>query len=141
MKGFEVYANYTYNDSEVENFSGWEGKQTRLPGTALHNYNGSLSYATKRLVLRVSISHHSGFADPDELALELANGSTVFRYPDRQTQVDANGSFAFTPRFRIFAEANNLTNQPLRYYQADRRRTLQSEYYNTRIQAGLKFDL
>jgi len=41
----------------------------------------------------------------------------------------------------LFAEANNLTNQPLRYFQGDRSRTAQLEYYGSRFNAGLKFDL
>ena len=38
-------------------------------------------------------------------------------------------------------EANNLTNQPLRYYQGIQSRTMQVEYYNARFNFGLKFDL
>jgi hypothetical protein len=40
----------------------------------------------------------------------------------------------------VFAEANNLTNQPLRYYQGVAARTMQMEYYQARFNLGLKFD-
>jgi hypothetical protein len=42
---------------------------------------------------------------------------------------------------RFFAEANNLTNQPLRYYQGIEARTAQLEYYGPRYNTGLKLDL
>ncbi len=42
---------------------------------------------------------------------------------------------------RLFAEANNLTNQPLRYYQGGvRNRTAQMEYYKPTCTLGLKFE-
>jgi hypothetical protein len=47
---------------------------------------------------------------------------------------------AFTPIWRFYVEANNLANQPLRYYQGISERTYQEEYYNKRINAGIKFD-
>jgi len=71
----------------------------------------------------------------------LSNGKDEFRYLDRALQVDDNASYAFSPKWRIFFEAINLTNQPLRYYQGTRERSMQSEFYNTRFQFGLKFDL
>ena len=41
----------------------------------------------------------------------------------------------------VFAEANNLTNQPLRYYQGVTAHTKQAEYYQARFNLGLKLDL
>ena len=39
----------------------------------------------------------------------------------------------------IYAEANNLLNQPLRYYQGTKDRTMQLEYYGIRANLGVKF--
>lgn len=138
LKGFGVYTNYTFNDSRVESFPGREGEDLPLPGTAKHNFNASLSYETNKLVLRASVNYHSDFIDPGEIS---SAGAFYDRYQDRMTQVDVNGSYAFNPRFRVFVEGNNLTNQPLRFYQGSRMRTMQSEYYNMRWQFCLKFDL
>jgi outer membrane receptor protein involved in Fe transport len=63
------------------------------------------------------------------------------RYYDKQFFLDFNASYKFTNKLRVFAEANNLTNQPLRYYQGEKSRTAQVEYYGPRLNAGLKFDL
>ena len=41
-------------------------------------------------------------------------------------------------KMTFYAEANNLLNQPLRYYQGTKDRTMQAEYYGVRMNAGLK---
>ena len=46
-----------------------------------------------------------------------------------------------TPTIRAFFEANNLTDQPLRYFQGVSERLMQEEYYNRRVQLGIKADL
>ena len=52
-----------------------------------------------------------------------------------------NANYALTPKFRLYAEANNLLNTPLYYYQGISSRLMQAEYYNVRFQLGVKFDL
>ena len=42
---------------------------------------------------------------------------------------------------RVFAEVNNLLNQPLRYYQGNNDRTMQVEYYGVKVNAGFKINL
>jgi len=139
LKGFGVYTNYTYNQSNIASLPGTDRTNFVLPGTAKHNFNASLSYETKKLVLRASYNWHSAFIDPEETTF---NDNAFFdRYQDAMEQLDINGSFAFTPKFRIFAEATNLTNQPLRFYQGEPRFTQQNEYYSYRVTVGLKFDL
>ena len=41
-------------------------------------------------------------------------------------------------KFTIYAQANNLLNQPLRYYQGTKDRTMQVEYYGVKLNAGFK---
>ena len=62
------------------------------------------------------------------------------RYYDDQLFLDANVSYRFGKGIRLFFEANNLTNQPLRYYQGIRTRTAQLEYYQGTFTLGLKWD-
>ncbi len=147
LKNFGIYLNYTFSDSNADIIFFDEDEETNevfstsLPGTSKHNFNSSLSYETKRFQARVSLNYHNGFLDPDDTFLALATaGTTDRRFLDEQLHVDANASFAITPNWRIFLEANNLTNQPLRYYQGIRERTMQAEYYNARVQLGIKFD-
>jgi TonB-dependent receptor len=134
-KGLGVFTNYTYTQSSTTGIEGREEDDLSLPGTAEHMFNASISYETKKLVLRVSLNHASGYID------ELGGENFEDRFYDRQTFLDVNASYAFTPNLRFFAEGNNLTNQPLRFYQGIRERTMQMEYYNARFNFGIKFDM
>ncbi|MEO1438385.1 MAG: TonB-dependent receptor, partial [Bacteroidota bacterium] len=100
-----------------------------------HMVNGSLSYENEKLVLRLSLNFAHDYVD--------AVGDDAFtdRYYDQQLFLDFNGSYAVTPNLRVFAEVNNLTNQPLRYYQGVRDQTMQVEFYDRRFTLGLKYDL
>jgi len=138
LKGLGVYLNYTYTGSDatgIRNGDGEEREGLDLPGAVPHLFNASLSFETKRLVLRLSANYAHDYID------EVGDNDFSDRYYDRQFFLDANGSYAITSKLRIFADANNLTNQPLRYYQGIRNRTQQAEYYNARFNVGLKFDL
>ena len=134
-KGLGLYTNYTFTTSTTEGIEGREGDKLSLPGTAEHMFNLSLSYETEKLVVRVSMNYASGYID------ELGGENFEDRYYDQQTFLDVNASYAFNPNLRLFMEGNNLTNQPLRFYQGISERTMQMEYYNARFQLGLKFDL
>lgn len=138
FKGLGVYLNYTFTASDakgITNSSGEERKNVSLPGTAPHMFNGSLSWENKRFSARVSLNYAADYLD------ELGANEFEDRYYDKQLFVDANASYKITKHLRIFAEANNLTNQPLRYYQGIASRTMQMEYYQARYNFGLKFDL
>lgn len=54
--------------------------------------------------------------------------------------MDANASYTFGKKLKttFYAEANNLLNQPLRYYQGTKDRTMQSEHYGIKVNAGVK---
>ena len=138
LKGFGIYLNYTYTKSEAKGIADEDGNEREnisLPGTAPHMFNGSLSWENKRFSARVSTNFTSDYLD--ELGSEAYNDS----YYDKQFFLDANASYKITSKLRIFAEANNLTNQPLRYYQGVSGHTKQAEYYQARYNLGLKFDL
>lgn len=134
-KGIGIYLNYTYTQSSTTGIEGRDNDDIALPGTADNMFNASLSYENKRFVARVSLNYASDYLD------ELGGESFEDRYYDKQTFLDVNASFAITPKWRVFFEGNNLTNQPLRYYQGIKSRTMQSEFYNARLNFGLKFDL
>lgn len=134
-KGLGLYLNYTYTESSTTGIQGRESDDLALPGTAGNMFNASLSWETDKLVLRASLNYASDYLD------ELGGDAFEDRFYDTQTFLDLNGSYAFTPNWRFFFEVNNLTNQPLRYYQGISSRTMQMEYYNVRFNAGVKFDL
>ncbi|QEC40624.1 TonB-dependent receptor [Pseudobacter ginsenosidimutans] len=143
-KGFGVYFNYTYTHSKAKSIYDAEGTLVRnnvkLPGAAPNIFNASLSYETKRFSARLSANYTSSYVDDSDDAGYNAD-SFYDRFYDKQFFLDANASYAITPKWRIFAEANNLTNQPLRYYQGEKNRTAQVEYYGSKFNLGVKFDL
>lgn len=137
LKNFAVYLNYTYTWSQTKGIwdsKGNERKDISLPGTAPHMFNASLSWENKKFSARASLNYTSDYID--------ALGGSAFEdsYYDKQLFVDMNASYKVTPQFRIFAEANNLTNQPLRYYQGEKNRVMQLEYYQPTFNLGVKYD-
>ena len=137
LKHFGLYTNYTFTKSDangVTNEDGEERNDVSLPGTAPHMFNGSLFWDNSKLSARVSMNFASDYLD------ELGSDAFQDSYYDKQLFLDANASYKITAKIRLFAEANNLTNQPLRYYQGVSSRTKQIEFYQGRYNLGLKFD-
>ncbi len=138
LKGFGIYTNYTYTGSKAKGIAG-EGGVLReglgLPRTAPHMFNGSLSWENNKFSARVSANYTAAYLD------EIGDNAFSDAYYDKQFFLDANASYKITRQFRIFAEANNLTNQPLRYYQGQEGLMRQLEYYKPRYNLGVKFDL
>ncbi len=138
LSGFGVYANYTYTKSSAKGISNEDGdfrEDITLPGTSPHMLNGSLSWENKKFLARLSLNYTAAYLD------QLGESDFSDAYYDEQLFLDANASYKVTPTLRIFAEANNLTNQPLRYYQGVSTRTMQTEYYRPRYTVGIKLDL
>lgn len=143
-KGFGVYFNYTYTYSKADGIYDGSGvlvrNNVKLPGAAPHIFNFSLSYENSKFVGRLSANYTSAYVDDSDDAGYNAD-SFNDRFYDKQFFLDFNASYAISPKTRIFTEANNLTNQPLRYYQGNKSRTAQLEYYGPRFNFGLKFDI
>ncbi|WP_166334274.1 TonB-dependent receptor [Sphingobacterium chungjuense] len=138
LKGFGVYANYTYIKSVAKGITNDDGEERTglgLPRTAPHMFNASISWENSRFSARLSSNFAAAYLD------EIGASEFNDAYYDKQFFLDANASYKITPKLRIFAEANNLTNQPLRYYQGSTERMMQLEYYRARYTLGLKFDL
>ena len=137
LRQFGVYTNYTYTHSEVSNFQleGRSDEDLSLPGTPENNMNASLYYEGKKLSARISFNYASDFID------EVGGEAFEDRYYDKVTYLDFNTSYAFNKKLRFYAEVNNLLNTPLRYYQGSSDFTMQEEFYDVRINVGLKFDL
>jgi TonB-dependent receptor len=136
-KGFGVYTNYTFTTSSITDFrvEGREDEDISLPGTAKHTLNASLSYDNKQFSFRTSVNYSSAFVD------EFGEEAFYDRYYNKAIHLDVNANYAITPKFRVYAEANNLLNTPLYYFQGISSRLMQAEYYNVRLQFGVKLDL
>ncbi|MEO1486580.1 MAG: TonB-dependent receptor [Bacteroidota bacterium] len=137
-KNFSLYLNYTFLTSDadgIRNEDGDERGDTDLPNTAPNMFNGSLGYADKRFTARLSANFSDSYID------ELGGNAFEDRYYDKQFFLDFNAAYAINDNLRIYADLNNITNQPLRYFQNVSERTQQVEFYSLRLTFGLKYDL
>ena len=137
-KNLSIYLNYTYLTSSadgVANEDGDERTDLDLPGTAPNMFNASLAYNDKKFNIRLSANYSDAYID------EIGGRAFEDRYYDEQFLVDFNVSYAINPNLRIYADLNNVTNQPLRYYQGVSSRTMQAEFYGRRLTFGLKYDV
>ncbi|MFQ9369029.1 MAG: TonB-dependent receptor, partial [Bacteroides uniformis] len=139
LKCVGFYGTYTYTHSRVEDFN-FEGRENEkdlsMPGSPEHTANASLYFEKGGLNLRLSYNFASDFID------EMGESTFYDRYYDKVNYMDVNASYTFGKKFKttFYAEANNLLNQPLRYYQGTKDRTMQAEYYGVKVNAGVKIN-
>ena len=137
LKCIGFYGTYTYSYSRVEDFN-FEGRENesglRLPGSPEHTANASLFFDKAGINIRLSYNYASAFID------EMGSEKFYDRYYDAVNYMDVNASYTFGKKLKttFYAEATNLLNQPLRYYQGEKDRTLQSENYGVKVNAGVK---
>ncbi|MGJ8548269.1 TonB-dependent receptor [Winogradskyella wichelsiae] len=137
-KNLSLYLNYTYLTSStdgIRNEDGEERVDLDLPQTSPNMYNASLGYAGKKFSLRVSTNYSDSYID------EIGGNAFEDRYYDEQFFLDFNANIALSSNLSMYVNLNNITNQPLRYYQGVKGRTMQMEYYEKRLTVGLKYDL
>ena len=135
LKQVSVYANYTYNHSEINNFKieDREGETLSMPGTPQHTMNASLMYDNEKISAGLSYNMASSFLD------ELGGEAFEDRYYDKVAYLDFNMDWKFYQGFTLSASVNNILNQPLRYYQGDEAYTMQEEYYGPTVNMGVKY--
>jgi TonB-dependent receptor len=132
-KNLNLYTNATFTASQATGVR--ENETVTLAGTAPIMLNASLAYDAKKFTARVSFNHAQGYVD------EYGSDAYTDRFYGDQSFVDFNAYYALTPKLRVFVDLNNLTNQPLRYYQFEEQYTMQMEYYGFRANLGVKLDL
>ncbi len=145
LSGFGFEGNYTYtksvakvptfttndNDEVVETIT-----EQSLPSQADHIFNASLFYEKGGLLLRAAANYKG-----DYIVSFSDNGSDHNRWYGENLTVDFSAAYAITKNLRVFAEVNNLTNAPLRYYHGVSERPEQVEFYSIRGQLGLRLSI
>lgn len=141
LKCVGFYGNYTYTHSSTRNYNEKlgieEGDDVRMAGSPEHTANLSLYYEKNGFNTRLSYNTASSFIDQMN-----TQGRDLDRYYDKVNYLDLNASYTWGKKFKttVYAEAGNLLNQPLRYYQGTKDRTMQVEYYGVRVNAGVKIN-
>ncbi|WP_300933695.1 TonB-dependent receptor, partial [uncultured Muribaculum sp.] len=137
MKCLGLYATYTYTRSRITDFN-FESRENEkglsLPGSPEHTANLSLYFDKCGFAARASFNYASSFID------EMGASSFYDRYYDAVKYLDLNVSYTFGRKTKItvYADCNNLLNQPLRYYQGSKDYTMQQEYYGVKLNGGVK---
>lgn len=141
--GFGVDANYTYTKSEVDvpSFDLVTGEASTTEQTLVnqpeHIYNASLFYEKYGFSARVAANFKGEYIDE----YRVAAGPAHYRFYDKNLTVDFSASYSITDKIKVFAEVNNLTNEPLRYYHGQTNRPEQTEFYSIRGQLGIRAKL
>ncbi len=141
LKCIGFYGTYTYTHSTTRNFNErlgvQDGDNVKVAGSPEHTANASLFYEKNGLNVRLSYNFASAFID------QMSTSRQLDRYYDSVNYLDLNASYTWgkKTKFTVFANANNLLNQPLRYYQGEKDRTMQVEYYGVKVNAGVKINL
>ncbi|MCQ2220525.1 MAG: TonB-dependent receptor [Prevotella sp.] len=133
------YGTYTYTHSKTcnhnfEHRSADNTDEVKMMGSPEHTANMSLYFEKKGINVRLSWNTASSFLD------ELGTTASLDRYYDSVNYLDLNASYTWGKKMKttIYADATNLLNQPLRYYQGEKDRTMQVEYYGVKFNAGVK---
>jgi TonB-dependent receptor len=133
LDGLGFYGNYTYSDSEAQ-FPDRQGEKASLPGQSKHVGNVALTYEKGGFSGRVALNFHGKFLS------EVGETPAGDIYYDNHAQLDVAASQRVAGGLRLFLELNNLTNEPLRYYEGSVDRPIQEEYYSWWGAFGLKWD-
>jgi outer membrane receptor protein involved in Fe transport len=86
-------------------------QEANFVGLSPDAYNLTVYYEDKKFSARVSATHRSEFIRD---VLRNANGSD-HSFADPSTRVGLSMSYKVTPQLQISFEAQNLTDEPLRY--------------------------
>ena len=141
LKCLGFYGNYTYTHSTTRNYNERlgikDGDDVKVAGSPEHTANASMFFEKSGISLRLSYNFASAFID------QMSTSRALDRYYDKVGYLDLNASYTWGKKTKltVYANANNLLNQPLRYYQGEKNRTMQVEYYGVRLNAGVKINL
>lgn len=130
LKGFGIYANYTYTTS---NATVNERKDVPLPGQAGNMANFALSYEKAGFSGRISLNYHGSYLD------FLGEDDETDIYYDNHLQWDISATQNIFGGLQLYLQAINLNNEPLRYYIGKTSRPIQREFYSWWVHGGLKY--
>jgi TonB-dependent receptor len=129
--GFGIGVNATYVDSGITLHE--SGRKQLLPATSKWTWNAAAYYESHGVQLRLSAQYvgSSLFAIGDDASLD--------DYQNARTTLDFTSSIDITKQIRLYFNVKNLTNEPLRIYEASSNRPIQREFYDQTYEGGVKF--
>ncbi|MBL0738720.1 TonB-dependent receptor [Flavobacterium sp. GN10] len=140
--GFGVEFNYTFIDSETEvpRVSGTTVVQdkTSLPNQSKNLFNAILFYERNGVMVRLAGNYRGNSVE----SINQQLGPNYYIWTDSNFTVDASATVNINKRLKVFIELNNLTDSPVKMYMGDNKlRVTSQEWYGSRGQAGLRYDI
>jgi TonB-dependent receptor len=132
LSGLGFYANWTWSTSTAT--YPLQDRSAILPGQMPNVGNFSIFYERYGINARLAANYSDRFVS------EVGEDASADVYYDRHLQYDASASVQLLPGVRVFAEAINLTNEPLRYYQGMSNHPIQQEFYSWWGHVGVRLD-
>ncbi|MEJ2881093.1 TonB-dependent receptor [Pedobacter sp. GR22-6] len=139
--GFGTEFNYTYIESKVKVPRGTGSNlvldKTSLPNQSNHLFNAILFYEHNNLMLRLAGNYRGTSVETINQQL----GPDFYIWTAANFTIDASATITINKRLKAFVELNNLSNAPVRTYMGDKRRLTANEWYDSRGQAGIRWDI
>lgn len=108
LSGLGLYLNYTYTDSRMDVGDG--EREIAVPGQIPHAANVAALYEKHGFSGTLSMNYQGRFID------DVGGSPEEDEYFGSRTQWDLSVSQRVMQRIRVFAELNNITNEPYRFY-------------------------
>jgi TonB-dependent receptor len=133
FNGFGFYLNATLTDSESQLGGDRRGEKVPFINQSKTIYNAALSFEKYGFFIRASLNHRSRY-----LVL-IGEDSDGDQYVEDHTQVDVTMNYKFSPRYMIYAEFLNVTDEPYTAVFNTSRGLRKSEFYSWSANVGIKF--
>lgn len=136
VAGFGIALSGTWSDGEATVLGAELGDPDRdLPFVKQSDFIGqaALTFEHRGLFTRLGYTYRSAYLD------EIGTEALEDRYIDDFYQLDFYGSYAFSRRWKVYVELNNLTDSPLEAYYGESGRLSQYEKYGVSGAIGLKW--
>jgi TonB-dependent receptor len=145
LAGARMYANFTYTKSRNYNLTG-RTDSPALVGQAPVSWNINPSYATKRALVTVGISHNGAniyayqYQNTGPGAVPFGvKGPNGDNYFYAHTQVDAQASYYIGKGFTAIVSGQNMNNAVFGFYNGSTQYMTQREYYKPTYYGGVRW--
>lgn len=148
-----INANFTYTASRNYNITG-RTDSPQLVGQAPFSWNIGPSYATKRALITVGVTHNSAniYAyQYQNTGLAFQNNPTAPPYANAingpfgdnyfysHTQVDAQATYYIGKGFEVLASGQNMNNEVFGFFNGSPQYMTQREYYKPTYSGGIRW--
>jgi outer membrane receptor protein involved in Fe transport len=146
LGGARINANFAYTASKNYNLTG-RTDNPQLVGQAPYSWNIGPSYATKRALVTLGISHNSAniyayqYQSTGPGAVDFGvTGPNGDNYFYSHTQVDAQATYYLAKGFTVLASGQNMNNEVFGFYNGSPQYMTQREYYKPTYSVGLRWN-